>query len=116
MIAAVQTLSDGGENNLRSHRQLDGFWFVLKGCARFYTTDDEIVAELGPMEGVLIPRNFPYWFESVGDEDLHLLQIETTGTSIDEVFAGAGDRVEHTPPKEDLQARKSDFIGALDDT
>ncbi|MBV9119334.1 MAG: hypothetical protein JOZ39_01405 [Chloroflexi bacterium] len=31
---------------------------------------------MGPLEGIMVPRNFKYWFESVGDEPVHLLQVE----------------------------------------
>lgn len=72
----VQVVGEGGETNLHSHTFLDGYWIVLSGRARFYTTDDEVVGDLGPMEGVLIPREYPYWFEAVGGEELEILQIE----------------------------------------
>jgi len=76
MLANVQVLRSGGETNLHAHHHLDGFWMVLGGRARFYGEGDAVVAELGPMEGVLIPRHFKYWFESVGDEVLEILQVE----------------------------------------
>lgn len=116
LIAGVQTVSEGGETNLHSHRHLDGFWFVLKGRARFYTTEDEVVAELGPMEGVLVPRNFPYWFERVGEDDLHLLQVEATDRTIDEAISGSGDRVDYAPPNGDLSDRRDDFLNVLTPT
>ena len=31
VTAAVQMVRRGGENNLHSHRHLDGVWFVLRG-------------------------------------------------------------------------------------
>ena len=37
MIAAIQTITKGGEAALHSHSHLDGLWFVLKGRARFYS-------------------------------------------------------------------------------
>jgi mannose-6-phosphate isomerase-like protein (cupin superfamily) len=61
---AVQVVREGGENNLHSHAHVDGFWFVLSGRARFYTTGDELLGEFGPHQGVLVPREYPYWFES----------------------------------------------------
>lgn len=97
-VGAVQLLSHGGENNLHSHQYLDGYWFVLSGRVRFYTTDDEVVADLGQYEGVLIPRGYPYWFESSSDEPLELLQFEAS-------VKGPGyditqDRVDHEPLKQ----------------
>jgi mannose-6-phosphate isomerase-like protein (cupin superfamily) len=74
----VQIFKEGGEVSLHSHTYSDGFWTVLSGRARFYTTDDQLVAELGPMEGIVVPRGFPYWFEKVGDEPLEILQFEAS--------------------------------------
>ena len=93
--ASVLIVQVDGHNNLHSHRHHEGTWFVLKGRARFYTADDEIVGEFGPYEGILIPRNFPYWFESCSGEDLEILQIEATdGPEGDDE---ARDRVDYTP-------------------
>jgi mannose-6-phosphate isomerase-like protein (cupin superfamily) len=76
---AVQVIKRGGENNLHHHVHRDGFWFVLRGRVRFYTTGDELLAELGPNEGMLTPRGFDYWFEAVpGEEELELLQFGAT--------------------------------------
>lgn len=93
----VQIIGEGGENNLHSHTHLDGFWFVLRGRARFYTTGDEVIRECGPMEGVLVPRGYPYWFESVGDEELEILQFEASDV---EMANPGSDRVDLTPQKE----------------
>ena len=83
LFGNVQVISDGGDNNLHAHAGMDGFWFVLSGRARFYgPTQEAVVAEVGPKEGVFIPRNFPYWFEKIGDEDLEILQIEAIDRSV----------------------------------
>jgi mannose-6-phosphate isomerase-like protein (cupin superfamily) len=93
---AVQLVNEGGENNLHYHAHVDGFWFVLSGRARFYTTDDELLGDFGPLEGVVIPRGYPYWFESASDEPLELLQFEASDT----VFGQPNeDRVDHAPQK-----------------
>ncbi|WP_116996530.1 cupin domain-containing protein [Desertimonas flava] len=97
-IGAVQLVDRGGENNLHSHSHLDGYWFVLEGRVRFYTTGDEVIADLGRYEGVLIPRGYPYWFESSGDVPLELLQFEASALG-----PGADitkDRVDHEPLKQ----------------
>src|SRR5215469_122687 len=57
----VQVISEGGDNNLHAHEHVDGFRFVLSGRVRFYTAGDELLADLGPMEGIVIPRGLPYW-------------------------------------------------------
>jgi mannose-6-phosphate isomerase-like protein (cupin superfamily) len=86
----VQVVASGGETNLHSHTGVDGVWFVLSGHARFYTTGDEVVAELGPREGIIVPRGTPYWFESTSAENLVLLQMTATAQDVD------NQRVDHT--------------------
>jgi mannose-6-phosphate isomerase-like protein (cupin superfamily) len=71
----VQIVREGGENNLHSHRGMDGFWMVLAGRVKFYGPGDELIGEFGRHEGILIPRGAEYWFESSGDEDLEILQM-----------------------------------------
>lgn len=76
MIGQVQVMRHGGESRLHSHAHLDGLWMVLGGRVRFYGEGDRLLADLGKHEGILVPRGVKYWFESVGDEDLELLQVE----------------------------------------
>lgn len=80
---AVKRIREGGENTLHMHPNADGFWTVLRGRVRFYTTHDELIAELGPMEGIVIPRTFPYWFESAAAEDLEILQVLVCSTPVE---------------------------------
>jgi mannose-6-phosphate isomerase-like protein (cupin superfamily) len=72
---AVQVVHEGGENNLHYHLNSDTTWFVLRGNVRFYGTDDVVIAELGPHEGIVIPGGSRYWFETCGSEDLEILQM-----------------------------------------
>ncbi len=73
--ATVQVLSQGGENNLHYHPNMDLIYMVLKGRVRFYGPEDKLLGDYGEMEGLLLPENSRYWFESVGEEEAHLLQI-----------------------------------------
>ena len=73
--ASVQVIASGGETNLHAHSAEDGVWLVLGGKARFYTTNDQEVATLGPFEGLTIPRGTPYWFESGSEENLVILRF-----------------------------------------
>jgi mannose-6-phosphate isomerase-like protein (cupin superfamily) len=100
LFGAIQTLQHGGENNLHSHAHLDGVWFVLSGHVRFYTTDNEVVADLGPHEGILIPRGYKYWFEAIGDEQLQILQLEASDIPV--------------PTMKDLAADRTDYEAATD--
>lgn len=97
MMANLQVLKSGGETNLHAHRHLDGFWMVMAGRARFYGENDVLVADLGPMEGVLIPRNFRYWFEASGDEPLEILQVESFDMALPDDKAVRSDRTDFTP-------------------
>lgn len=86
MLAVVQIIKEGGEQELHSHGGQDGFWFVLKGSVRFYGEGDVELAALGPHEGIFIPRNFLYWFEAVGDEVLELLQVESLDKTVQNTY------------------------------
>src|SRR6266550_627435 len=47
LFSAVQVIREGGENSLHSHSAMDGFWFVLRGRARFYGAGDKLIGEIG---------------------------------------------------------------------
>lgn len=75
--ASVQIVPEGGDNNLHYHPGADGFWMVMKGKVRFYGPDG-VIGEYGPNEGVLVPRNARYWFETANkDEELVILHISS---------------------------------------
>jgi len=86
MIASVQIIKEGGEQELHSHGGMDGFWFVLRGSARFYGEGDLVLATLQAHEGIFIPRNFLYWFEAVGEEPLELLQVEALDKTVTNTY------------------------------
>jgi mannose-6-phosphate isomerase-like protein (cupin superfamily) len=92
--ATVQVLQDGGENNLHAHPAQDGIWIVLKGRVKFYGKDNVVLAELGPMEGIHLPRGFYYWFESSSPEMLEILQMESIDKSV------KNERLNATPSKD----------------
>ena len=104
IFSAVQVLKSGGENNLHSHAHLDGFWFVLKGRARFYSDLTAVAAEIGEHEGVLVPRGVKYWFESAGDEPLHLLQVECSDIAMPTIEHVVADRTDFSAPKRVIDA------------
>jgi uncharacterized RmlC-like cupin family protein len=59
LSAIVQTLAPGARQGLHAHGSYDGFYFVLAGRARFYGQNNELFAEIGPHEAVLVPRSTP---------------------------------------------------------
>jgi quercetin dioxygenase-like cupin family protein len=73
--ASVQILNKGGENNLHYHPNMDLIYMVLKGRVRFYGPENKLLGDYDAHEGILLPENSRYWFESVGEEEAHLLQI-----------------------------------------
>jgi mannose-6-phosphate isomerase-like protein (cupin superfamily) len=77
MMVFMQVLLRSGESSLHKHPNTDSFWWVVRGKAAFYTTDHELLAELEPEHGVLLPRDYPYYFSAVGKDHLEILQIES---------------------------------------
>ena len=65
----------GGEAQPHYHANTDCFWLVLKGRVRFHGASDEVVGELGPQEGMIMPAYARYHFENIGDGDLRMLQV-----------------------------------------
>jgi mannose-6-phosphate isomerase-like protein (cupin superfamily) len=94
VYSTVQVLQAGGENNLHAHPAQDGIWLVLKGRVKFYGKDDAVLAELGPLQGIHIPRGFYYWFESASPEMLEILQVEAIDKSV------KNERLNATPQKD----------------
>jgi mannose-6-phosphate isomerase-like protein (cupin superfamily) len=94
LSAGMQIVTDGGETNLHAHGGNDGFWLVIEGRARFYGEGDALIADVGRLEGVLIPRGFPYWFESSGDVPLEILRVGATAQN------ETSERINYTPMKD----------------
>jgi mannose-6-phosphate isomerase-like protein (cupin superfamily) len=106
LVGNVQIINQGGERQLHSHTGMDGFWMVLKGRVRFYGPEDEtVIKECGPMEGVFVPRNVSYWFESVGEEQAHLLQVEAIDKTVENKFIAHGPRRPESGPAPRVQLR-----------
>jgi mannose-6-phosphate isomerase-like protein (cupin superfamily) len=89
----VQTLAPGGRQGLHAHGAYDGFYFVLAGRARFYGRDNQLFAEVGPNEGIFVPRGTPYAFEAAGRE-VQLLAIDGIDKTVKDTF------VSHEPGSE----------------
>ena len=72
---------------------------ILKGRARFYGDGNTVLGDFGPYEGILVPRGFKYWFESSGDEDLEILQVEAFDIALPDDKTLHADRMNHEPTK-----------------
>ena len=75
VVSTVQVFEKGVRNNLHLHLVEDGYWIVLGGRARFHGEGEEIIAELGKYEGLLLPTETKYWFEGIDDEALEILRV-----------------------------------------
>jgi mannose-6-phosphate isomerase-like protein (cupin superfamily) len=71
----VHVVKEGGEATLHYHTERDALYMVLKGRVKFYGPGDELIGEFGPHDGVLIPADARYWFETVSEEPLELMQV-----------------------------------------
>jgi mannose-6-phosphate isomerase-like protein (cupin superfamily) len=89
--ASVQVIQREFRENLHSHRDTDGLWIVLRGRVSFFGPDDLLLGEFGPMEGIFMPRNCRYRYQSTGEETLEVMQVLSAQ-------GGWGpDRKEHAP-------------------
>lgn len=79
----VHVVSEGGEDSLHKHPGSDAVWYVLSGEASFYGEGDKLIATLHKNEGLHIPHDSPYWFESSGQDNLVILRF---GARIDSVL------------------------------
>jgi mannose-6-phosphate isomerase-like protein (cupin superfamily) len=78
LLASKILVHDKGfHNSLHAHGKEDGQYIVLGGRVTFYGEGDKVIADLGPYEGVFIPRGTKYWFESTGNAPLELLRVST---------------------------------------
>ena len=95
LSAGVQVVAQGGETNLHKHPADEEVWYILAGKPRFYTVGDEVVATLGAHEALYVPRDTPYWFESVSDagENLVILRIGATLPDLPRQRIDMGDRI-----------------------
>jgi mannose-6-phosphate isomerase-like protein (cupin superfamily) len=70
----VMVADSGGETVVHAHQAMDQLFLVLAGQATFYSSLEDVVAVLGPMEGVLVPRGTTYWYEKTSAENLVLFR------------------------------------------
>ena len=93
-------MEKGQTTGLHHHNDQDGYWMVLAGKARFSGEGDTHYGDLGPMEGIFMPRYTRYSFESIDDEPLQILRVSQMQTGGRE---GPGERAGHTERGEAVQ-------------
>lgn len=91
----IHIVKPGTPQGLHAHDSYDQFYFVLSGRVRFIGAGDA-GAELGPLEGISVPRSIPYGFEAIGEEaELLFFNARTPGVADRFISHHAGsDRVE----------------------
>jgi mannose-6-phosphate isomerase-like protein (cupin superfamily) len=76
LFAGVDVLGEGVESaGPQRHESLDGVWYVLDGRARFTEGESGEAFELGPQQGVLVPRGETYRLANAGGGALHILKV-----------------------------------------
>jgi mannose-6-phosphate isomerase-like protein (cupin superfamily) len=74
LVVLAHVWEKGGEAALHSHHSTDASWIVLQGQVVFYGEGDVELARLNRTQGILIPRDVKYWFQSTGDEPLIMMR------------------------------------------
>lgn len=74
MTVRVKVYASGGENELHAHPYEDHVFIVLQGSARFFGADGEL-AQLRPIEGIMLPKGSLYRFNATSAEPLVLLRV-----------------------------------------
>ena len=66
---AARYRAGGGENGLHSHPG-DSIWLLVSGAATFWAKDSVVIAELQPLDGVMVPNDAKYRFMCTEDSVL----------------------------------------------
>jgi mannose-6-phosphate isomerase-like protein (cupin superfamily) len=77
MTVLVHRWATGGEVELHTHPFQDATWTVMEGRVKFYGEKDNVLADLGPHQGIFIPGGTYYWFENVSDVELVMTRVST---------------------------------------
>jgi mannose-6-phosphate isomerase-like protein (cupin superfamily) len=77
MTVLVHRWATGGEVELHTHPFQDATWTVMEGRVKVYGEKDNVLAELGPHQGIFIPGGTYYWFENVSDVELVMTRVST---------------------------------------
>jgi mannose-6-phosphate isomerase-like protein (cupin superfamily) len=74
LVVLAHVWEKGGEAALHSHHSTDASWVVIQGQVVFYGEGDVELARLNRAQGILVPRDVKYWFQSTGDEPLIMVR------------------------------------------
>jgi mannose-6-phosphate isomerase-like protein (cupin superfamily) len=68
-------VSPGGRLSLQRHAKRSEHWVVVAGIAEVTVGDD--TRRLGPTESVVVPAGAAHRLANPGDEDLHLIEVQS---------------------------------------
>jgi len=80
LTVRLKVYASGGENALHAHAHEDHVFILLQGHATFHERGG-VLAELGPDQGLMIPKGLFYWFNATGSEPLVMLRIGSPNES-----------------------------------
>ncbi len=70
----LKIYASGGENELHAHPHEDHSFMILQGSARFFGPEGEEI-ELGPYQGIMLPKGNLYRFYATSDEPLVMIRV-----------------------------------------
>jgi mannose-6-phosphate isomerase-like protein (cupin superfamily) len=71
----VKVYANGGENLFHAHNAEDHAFVVLSGQATFHIESEENIKVLGKYEGIMLPKDMNYKFQSTGSGNLVMLRM-----------------------------------------
>jgi mannose-6-phosphate isomerase-like protein (cupin superfamily) len=73
LVIRLKIYASGGENELHTHTGEDHSFIILQGSARFFGPEGEEL-ELGPYEGIMLPKGAFYRFYATSKEPLVMIR------------------------------------------
>ena len=105
LTGTVMVADSGGETIVHAHQFMDQLFIVLAGEATFYGDLHEMVAVLGPWEGVLVPRGATYWYEKTSVENLVLLRAAAIAQNAERETVRFTDQLRPAAPVEVIEGK-----------
>jgi quercetin dioxygenase-like cupin family protein len=75
LTVLIKVYAEGGENLMHAHPEEDHSFIVLEGEATFSIETENNVKVLHPYEGIMLPKQTSYRFQSSGDGNLVMLRV-----------------------------------------
>ena len=75
LTVTIKVYANGGENLFHAHTAEDHAFVVLSGEATFHIDTEENVKVLHKYEGIMLPKDMSYKFQSSGHGNLVMLRV-----------------------------------------